>query len=669
MMKFHLLMCAICLLTVPCPSEVSAQSTHKSSEGAFFELDNIKRKKKPVVCKVRSNGRTTPGFLKKGKFTAYNSKFIRKLTSRLRLRFGSLSTEDLNKKVKKKKRNLKALFRSYKTACTEQSEKTPTKDGDNPNTPDGSDPNNPNPDDTIPEGPQIIEVESYTFRATAGRRSSIALETSKNTTKQEATFTIDTTETEGSAVVREDGVVLYTPPESGGDEDTFTYYAENSRARSEVATVSIRIVQVGTEFRGDPDSLAKYSDEISLSEANHLLDKVAMGGNPELLRLSQTGSLDELVDRLVDCEPGFDPAAYRQSVYNDLKHHWYLLVQDLDGDNLAETAYYAQDPKKQRWNRNMFAHAFTKMLIESPCPLEPVLAQFIHDLVPVAVNLHDDPDNGTTRGTEIQRIYLDNLMDVRTGGYEQFLRTVLEDPMMSIYLDNRYNTLTLSDGKGGENFPRELLELFTFGADAPPVVIGTRPDGSDRFLAGASNYEEHEMREIMHVVSGLEYIRKPEREEVLYTLVRTARFPGTDDAPQTYTRETSKPSIVRFNEAESLGPTKVFSGTPYEEPLGFYTYQHAPALLLYSSPELPNRTARRLAARLFGYFVHTKLTNEIIDFYADMLVGNQFDFRPVLKHMFKSQAMFSSRAHDDCLSSPLEFAVMLARKIDLPLLR
>ncbi|MBV8152580.1 MAG: DUF1800 domain-containing protein [Candidatus Eremiobacteraeota bacterium] len=144
-----------------------------------------------------------------------------------------------------------------------------------------------------------------------------------------------------------------------------------------------------------------------------------------------------------------------------------------------------------------------------------------------------------------------------------------------------------------ENYARELMELFTLG-------IG--------------NYTETDVRESARAFTG-------------YTLDRDDRF--------VFNRAIHDDGVKTF-----LGRTGNFTGDDIVD-------------IIFAQPAAP----RFFASELLGYFLYSDPEPALIDALAALIRKNNFELRPVLSALLRSNVFYSGRAYRALVKSPTEFVV------------
>lgn len=75
--------------------------------------------------------------------------------------------------------------------------------------------------------------------------------------------------------------------------------------------------------------------------------------------------------------------------------------------------------------------------------------------------------------------------------------------------------------------------------------------------------------------------------------------------------------------------------------------------------------ATHIATRLFSYFAYDHPEPEVVEGLAETLRSNDWELRPMLRRLFRSQAFFSARATATKIKSPVELVVGLHRSLGL----
>ncbi len=197
------------------------------------------------------------------------------------------------------------------------------------------------------------------------------------------------------------------------------------------------------------------------------------------------------------------------------------------------------------------------------------------------------------------------LEDNAMGNYRDFLEALTLDPLMLVWLDGANSPKEAPN----ENYAREFWELFTLGRD----VL----------------YDEDDIRESARAFTGITLLRQ-------------------------YGEQT-RPIFDLIHHDESV--KSIFPDRADPEN---YNYESVIDLTL-DQPE----AAEYVARNLFAFFIHDHPSDDVVRELADFLVAQDWEIRPVVRKLLGSQAMFSSDARGNQISSPVEHFVGVARTLDM----
>ncbi|HEY0393680.1 MAG TPA: DUF1800 domain-containing protein [Candidatus Elarobacter sp.] len=208
------------------------------------------------------------------------------------------------------------------------------------------------------------------------------------------------------------------------------------------------------------------------------------------------------------------------------------------------------------------------------------------------------------KGTSAQELFMQNQLfrQYALGNVRDLTLHVSQDPAMLRYLDNNVNV----QAHPNENYARELMELFTLG-------IG--------------NYTEQDIRESARAFTGWTFRRNPDGTGTFADNRRQH-----DDGPKTF-----------------LGQTGNFSGADI---IG----------IIFRQPAAP----RWFAKKLLAFFVYMDPEPQLVDHVAALIRKNDFELRPVMSTLLRSNVFFSERAYRALVKSPVEFVVGTHQLFGIP---
>jgi len=199
------------------------------------------------------------------------------------------------------------------------------------------------------------------------------------------------------------------------------------------------------------------------------------------------------------------------------------------------------------------------------------------------------------KGTTEQELFMQNQLfrEYALGNVRDLTQHVSQDPAMLRYLDNNVNAAAHPN----ENYARELMELFTLG-------IG--------------NYTETDVRESARAFTGWTFRRNPDGTGYFFDNVRQH-----DDGKKTF-----------------LGQTGNFTGSDI-------------VAIIFRQPA----AAQFFATKLLSFFVYMDPEPQLVDQVAALLRRSDFELRPVMATLLRSNVFFSDRAYRALVKSPVEFVV------------
>jgi uncharacterized protein (DUF1800 family) len=265
-------------------------------------------------------------------------------------------------------------------------------------------------------------------------------------------------------------------------------------------------------------------------------------------------------------------------------------------------------------------------MVHSQRPLQEKMALFWHNhfataysKVAGAVGQEHATKMMSGRQGEIagnQRGQYELFRQMATGNFRALLVEVARDPAMLVWLDGRANTRQ----RPQENFARELMELFT---------------------TGVGHYTEQDVYAAARVFTGW-----------------NLRLSGDRSSASTAYYE------FVFNEGQHDPTAKEFTFAIY--PDGGRTIPARPpsqgmqdGLDLITALARHPATARRLATKLYGYFVSEISAPDagLVDDLASTYLQSGFDMKTVLRRLFTSAAFLGDAARYARYSWPMEYVV------------
>lgn len=321
-------------------------------------------------------------------------------------------------------------------------------------------------------------------------------------------------------------------------------------------------------------------DQWDARKAAHLLRRAGFGVAPDELKQALAASPDQVVSALLDAAslPSPEPPGA------------WVSQQPFSNPGNAEQQQYLL------WARSLQEWWFT--LMTSPgLGLREKMVLFWHnhftsELLVVYVAQYFYKQNDLFRNNAF-------------GNFRTLATRITTDPCMLVYLD-----LGLSKaGNPNENYPRELLELFTLGEGA--------------YEDGTPHYTEADIVELSRALTGWTV-------EGLESRFRSTRF---DNGQKTI-----------FGEKANFGLGSVGDRDVIELIFDQDDHDHN-----------RKRAAIFLCSKLYRWFVYNEPDMNIVQGMADTLIANNWEVGPVLHQLLTSAHFFSEDVMGAMLKSPADY--------------
>lgn len=228
-------------------------------------------------------------------------------------------------------------------------------------------------------------------------------------------------------------------------------------------------------------------------------------------------------------------------------------------------------------------------------------------------------------GVNDSRAYLemyDKYRLVAAGNFRDLVKTMTIDPVMLNFLDGNQN----SAANPNENFAREFLELFTIGK-GPQVGPGDY-----------TTYTEQDVTELARAFTGwrTRYYNSTVAGQKYESYFQVSRHDAT---PKTLSHRFGGATITANGDQE------------YSDVVD----------LVFQQDEV----ARHICRKLYRFFVYYDLTPDvelhIIEPMAQLVITNNYELRPALTALFRSQHFYEDQIVGDMIKSPIEFMLSMMR--------
>lgn len=215
--------------------------------------------------------------------------------------------------------------------------------------------------------------------------------------------------------------------------------------------------------------------------------------------------------------------------------------------------------------------------------------------------------------------YFELLYKNALGNCKTIAEEITINPAMLVYLNGNTNVA----GKPNENYARELFELFTIGKGAQ---IGE---------GNYTNYTEADILAAAKVLTG-------------WSTKRGSKIPVFNSSRHD---KTNKQFSSAFN-------NKVIMNKEEDE------YKELISMIFEQK-----ETARNFCRKIYRWFVHYIIDDEIeekiIEPLADLLMQNNYEIKPVLETLLKSEHFFDLNFRGSMIKNPIDFISSLVKTYEI----
>lgn len=350
--------------------------------------------------------------------------------------------------------------------------------------------------------------------------------------------------------------------------------------------------------------LAPYTGPWGFEQAAHLLRRSTFGPNREQIQFAATQGLNATVNKLFEKIVLPEPPLnynYPNDPNVPIGATW-IRAPYTNLTNLPKEISY-RESSLYGWTFNL--------LLKEGMSIQEKLTLFWHNHF--AINEIEDP--------KYLYRYITLLRSFAWGNFKQLTKEITIDPAMLRFLDGHRNTKAAPN----ENYARELLELFTIGKGN---LVGP---------GDYSNYTEQDVREIAKVMSGW--------KEDGFTLdnggvINVTFMPDRHDS-------STKQLSARFN-------NQIIENKGDKE----YAYVID---LIFQQKE----TARFICRRLYKWFVFYNIDAQteakVIEPMAQILIDNNFEIKPALQALLKSEHFFHESNVGAMIKHPIDFVMSVLK--------
>ncbi len=379
--------------------------------------------------------------------------------------------------------------------------------------------------------------------------------------------------------------------------------------RATLATLLGKNVEKARKMQFQPPvnaTLAPYTGTWGFDQAAHLLRRTMFA--PTLAQIKEVAEkgLDATIEQLFQELPMPDPPVnyYNRNEVVNIGETW------VNKPYLGNNVSISRERSLQSWT--------LELLLTEGISIREKLTLFWHNHF--AINEIQD-------STFVYR-YITLLRANAWGNFRNLVKEVTIDPAMLRFLNGNQNR----KGAPNENYARELMELFTIGK------------GNQVGPGDYSTFTEQDVAEMARALTGWRdrgYMTEEPNEKV------EAYFtPNRHDT-------TSKQLSHRFN-------NEVITD------MGDQEYAHVVDIIFQQ-----REVARFISRKFYRWFVYYKIDAtveaDVIEPMAQILIDNDFEVKPVLEALLKSEHFFNILSVGPMIKNPIDYVVSVLKPLNLTL--
>ena len=363
------------------------------------------------------------------------------------------------------------------------------------------------------------------------------------------------------------------------------------------------------EFPRNIAGLEEYSDNWNFESAAHLLRRTCFGPKLSEINKAITLGLNESIDKLLNEEEFIPdhPLNDRDDEENAplIGETWVNILENKNNDFKQKKSYEA-------WRISLILNQPHQSPNNVPFSIREKMVLFWQNHFATEAIVVGDSRYTYWMNYRLRKHFI--------GNFKNLVKEINVDAAMLVYLGGIYNVKEAPN----ENYARELFELFTIGKG--PV------DGEDSY----TYYTEEDIIQAAKVLTGW-YV-----EDV---------FSGSERQ--------------RFEEENHDKTTKVFSEKFNNKSIqNNYEDEHKDLVDMIFENE---RTSEYICEKIYRWFVYyvidEDVTSKIIKPLAKVLRDNNYEIKPVLLKLFRSQHFFEIHTRGAMIKSPSDFNLSVLRQI------
>lgn len=343
-------------------------------------------------------------------------------------------------------------------------------------------------------------------------------------------------------------------------------------------------------------TLNPYSGTWSFAQAAHLLRRTTFGPTYDQITTVVDNGLTGSVDTLLSSQPLPDPPIhfrYGNEPDVPIGESW---VGTIEPSPAITGLNGARKRSLKAWMMGL--------MVESELSITAKMLLFWHEHLPI---------NGLRNGN-IGHLYCTTLLNNSLGNIKNLIEEITLDPAMLLFLNGNENIVDSPN----ENYARELLELFTIGR------------GLEAGPGDYTNYTEEDVREIARALTG--WTLRVNAGTGVEVQFRNQRHDQED-----------KQLSHRFD-------NQIITNQGEEE---YKTVID----IIFQKQEVARYICRQLHIWFISPTISSEVEQNIIEPLSQIIVDNNYEIKPALDVLLKSEYFFDE-SHIGCyIINPIEFSL------------
>ncbi len=354
-------------------------------------------------------------------------------------------------------------------------------------------------------------------------------------------------------------------------------------------------------------SLNTYTGAWDMAQAAHLLRRTMFGPTYAQMKDAVTNGMDATVTQLLADLPMPPHPVYYESgnPYGAVGDTWYNAL-DTNGQN------------NPYWRRSLYGWTIEQLTYEGVS---------IREKMTLFWQNHFAISTAVVGDQRLMYQYISLLRENALGDFKQLVKDITINPAMLYFLNGRSNTKNAPN----ENYARELMELYTLGKGD---------------LAGEGDYTtftEIDVAAIARALTGW----KVAFDDSTGVITGGPYFNESkhDTDPKVLSHRFNNITILDSGEQEYIDVVDI--------------------LFTYKEQIIAEFICRKLFRWFVNYTVDTTIEQNVIVPMANILIANNFQIKPVLEALLKSECFYDACSVGSMVKSPLDFTVSIFKQFGI----